>query len=85
MVKILFQDAKCSMSINGAETRKFSIQRGIRQGCPLAPYLFLFVGEALNVASKQEMELGALMGIQLANGRNTQLMVQHPADGAICR
>jgi hypothetical protein len=75
MVQILFQDAQCSVSVNGAETWKFSILRGVRQGCPLAPYLFIFIGEALNTTSKQEMELGTLMRIQLANSINTQLMV----------
>jgi hypothetical protein len=75
MVQILFQDARCSVCINGTNTNQFLIQRGVRQGCPLAPYLFLLIGEALNVVSKQEMALGALFGIKLAHGSCTQLMV----------
>jgi hypothetical protein len=49
-------------------------------GAPLAPYLFPFDGEALNVASKHNMDLGDLLGIQLANGSNTQLLVQFAND-----
>jgi hypothetical protein len=76
----MFQDASCLVCINGAETNQFPIQRGVRQGCPRAPYLFLFIGEALNIASKQEMELGHLLGIELAHGNCIQLMVQFVDD-----
>ena len=66
--------------INGAKNRKFSIQKGIHQGCSLAPYLFFFINEVLNVVSKCKMELGALLDIQLAHGSYTQLMMQFAND-----
>jgi hypothetical protein len=34
--------------------------------CSIAPYLFPFVGEALNIAAKQSQDVGGLQGIFLS-------------------
>lgn len=49
MTELLFTGAMASVSVNGNRTSKFPISQGVRQGCPLAPYLFLIVGEVLNI------------------------------------
>ena len=48
MVSLLFHDASACVKLNGEPSPYFPIQRGVRQGCPLTPYLFLIVAEALN-------------------------------------
>jgi hypothetical protein len=48
MTKLLLKDATASVCVNGEPSTPFKISRGVRQGCPLAPYLFLIVGEILN-------------------------------------
>ncbi len=48
MVKLLFKNAEAIICINGSITKAFKIRRGVRQGCPLAPYLFILVDEVLN-------------------------------------
>ncbi|KAE8679964.1 hypothetical protein F3Y22_tig00111392pilonHSYRG00065 [Hibiscus syriacus] len=40
--------ASVSVLVNGSPTKKFSIKKGLRQGCPLSPFLFNLVGEALS-------------------------------------
>jgi hypothetical protein len=57
-----------SMRINGRNLEQFSPTRGIRQGDPLSPYLFLFVGEALSCILKKETEDGRITPLKVARG-----------------
>jgi hypothetical protein len=52
MVKLLYQDAESSIYFNGNMMTSFQISRGVRQGCPLHPYVFLLVSEILNIMIK---------------------------------
>lgn len=49
---MLFYDAIVSININNQVTEPFGIHIGIRQGCPLAPYLFILTVEAFNATVK---------------------------------
>lgn len=49
---MLFYDAIVSININNQVTEPFGIQIGVRQGCPLTPYLFILTVEALNATIK---------------------------------
>lgn len=50
---------------NSMETETFTPTRGIRQGDPLSPYLFLFVAEGLSSMIQQVEENGGLEGIRV--------------------
>lgn len=65
MIRLLFRDTIVSININKQVTEPFEVHRGIHRGCPLAPYLFIIVVEALNVAVKYIMMTGHLKGIVL--------------------
>ncbi len=52
MVKLLLKNAEAIICINGSITKAFKIKKGVRQGCPLAPYLFILVDEVLNFMVK---------------------------------
>ncbi|XP_060974007.1 uncharacterized protein LOC133039191 [Cannabis sativa] len=51
--------------INGTLTKKFSSSRGIRQGDPLSPYIFLLVSEALSAAIRLHEHDNSSQGISI--------------------
>lgn len=52
--------------INGEPVGKVIPYRGIRQGCPLPPYLFLLCGECFSLLLRQAESEGTLRGIKCA-------------------
>lgn len=52
--------------VNGQRTKVFLPHRGIRQGDPLSPYLFIICVEVLSVLLTESMEQGKLHGISIA-------------------
>ena len=75
----LFRDATANVKINGSSSLIFAIERDVRQGCPLAPYLFLVVAEVLNAMVKRGMELGHVKGVKLPGDRE-QITAQYADD-----
>ena len=53
-----------SILLNGQPGSKFVPSRGLRQGDPLSPYLFLFVSEVLSLLIQQECDRNRVKGIQ---------------------
>ena len=51
--------------MNRKESNAFPVLWEVQYGCPIAPYLFSFVGEALNIATKQSQDASGLQGIYL--------------------
>ncbi|KAH1113427.1 hypothetical protein J1N35_006805 [Gossypium stocksii] len=56
--------AKAAVLINGAVTNEFKFSRGLRQGDPLSPFLFILVTEALHLMLVKAEELGIIEGIK---------------------
>lgn len=53
-----------SILVNGSPTDEFTPKRGIRQGDPLAPYLFLLIGEVLSKLIIRAQEKGLISGVK---------------------
>ena len=55
-----------SVLINGVASPFFHAERGLRQGCPLSPLIFLLVAEGLSRLLKKAHQDGHLLGIVVA-------------------
>ncbi|CAN6177724.1 unnamed protein product [Urochloa humidicola] len=57
--------ASFSVLVNGQPFGTFSAQRGIRQGCPLSPYLFVIAINELSICLQEALDNESLSGICL--------------------
>lgn len=80
MTELLLLDATANVKVKGSESPSFSISRGVRQGCPLAPFLFFIVAEVLNAMVKNEVRRGAVRGITLPAPGCEQVVAQYADD-----
>ncbi|GKA71395.1 RNA-directed DNA polymerase, eukaryota, partial [Tanacetum coccineum] len=59
-------NARASVLVNGSPTEEFEMFRGLRQGDPLSPFLFILVMEGLHAITRHMLDLnlfnGALVG-----------------------
>ncbi|XP_028089573.1 uncharacterized protein LOC114289924 [Camellia sinensis] len=67
-MKTCISTAKISVLVNGAPTKEFQPQKGLRQGDLLSPFLFIIAAEALNLllgrATEKGLFQGAIVGSQ---------------------
>ena len=54
-----------SVRFNGVPSHSFSPSRGLRQGDPLSPYLFLLVADGLSTLLKHNEGLGDIDGLKV--------------------
>ncbi|KAJ0864335.1 putative RNA-directed DNA polymerase [Helianthus annuus] len=66
-VMATLQSARASVLVNGSPTREFDCSRGLRQGDPLSPFLFVIVMEALSGIMKKAVSVGLFNGIKISN------------------
>ncbi|GJU73335.1 putative RNA-directed DNA polymerase, eukaryota, reverse transcriptase zinc-binding domain protein [Tanacetum coccineum] len=58
-----------SVLINGSPTKEFKVERGLRQGDPLSPFLFILAIEALNVVMLEAKNKNIFKGIEVGNDK----------------
>lgn len=66
--------ASASILVNGSPTPPFKLNRGLRQGDPLSPFLFNLVVESLKLLIKKGIDNHLLEGISL---KKNGIMVSH--------
>ena len=67
-INILFGKATAMIYLNGSPSNNFRVETGVRQGCPLVPYIFFIVGEALTHLITKAVSKGRLKEITLPGG-----------------
>ncbi|PNX95639.1 cysteine-rich receptor-like protein kinase, partial [Trifolium pratense] len=58
-------ESSMSILVNGSPTADFKVGRGLRQGDPLSPFLFLIVAEGLTGLMRKAVELGKFKGYRI--------------------
>ncbi|KAJ4783220.1 RNA-directed DNA polymerase (reverse transcriptase)-related family protein [Rhynchospora pubera] len=61
-----YQRAKVTILINGTGDGFITPSRGLRQGCPMSPYMFILAMEMMSRIFKKALQAGHLRGLKLA-------------------
>ena len=56
-IKIMYTDVRSAIQINGYQSNFFPVSRGVRQGCPLSPLLYVLVAEAMACAIRADSSI----------------------------
>ncbi|XP_021971300.1 uncharacterized protein LOC110866461 [Helianthus annuus] len=64
-IRGILESARSSVLVNGSPTFKFQCSKGIRQGDPISPFLFILAMEALSCIVEKARNLGAFAGIKI--------------------
>ena len=69
-ISILYNNVESGVMNAGFMTNYFKVSRGVRQGCPLSPLLFVLAVEMLALKIRQDQ---LCRGIELPNGQNAKI------------
>ncbi|GJU33149.1 RNA-directed DNA polymerase, eukaryota [Tanacetum coccineum] len=72
-VRGTLSSAMASVLINGSPSEEFAFYRGLKQGDPLAPFLFILVMESLHLSFTRTVNEGLFTGLQL----NESMTISH--------
>ncbi|GJT65052.1 RNA-directed DNA polymerase, eukaryota, reverse transcriptase zinc-binding domain protein [Tanacetum coccineum] len=86
--KVDFQKAydsssKASILVNGSPSDEFSFRRGLRQGDPLSPFLFILVMESLHVSFQRIIARGMFSPLLIGKGELVSVSHLFYADDAM--
>nr|GEY92400.1 RNA-directed DNA polymerase, eukaryota, reverse transcriptase zinc-binding domain protein [Tanacetum cinerariifolium] len=62
-INFCLDSAYASILINGSPTKEFKLERGLRQGDPLSPFVFILAVEAFNVALVEAIDNNLFYGV----------------------
>nr|GFA15760.1 RNA-directed DNA polymerase, eukaryota [Tanacetum cinerariifolium] len=73
-IQACLKSSRGSVIINGSPTEEFQFGKGLKQGDPLSPFLFLLIMESLHLSFQRVVDAGLLQGLQLGGSVNLSHM-----------
>ena len=77
-IKTLYNETTTAVINNGNISKWFKPERGVRQGCPISPYLFIL---AVEILSSKIRSLNDIKGIKIGG---TEIKISQLADDTTC-
>ena len=79
-IKDCLESATVSVLVNNSPTSEFNVTRGLRQGDPLAPFLFIVAAEGLSGLVRQAVKANLLVGIKVGREEVVDSVLQFADD-----
>jgi len=79
-IKECMESSSVSVLVNGTPTKEFVPTRGLKQGDPMAPFLFLIVVEGLAGLVRQVVKKGLYCGVQVGTQGTKEGLLQFADD-----
>ncbi|GKD02229.1 putative RNA-directed DNA polymerase, eukaryota, reverse transcriptase zinc-binding domain protein, partial [Tanacetum coccineum] len=79
-IRACLESASISVLVNGSPTNEFLMERGVRQGGSLSPFLFILAAEGLNVMVKEAVNRNIFWGIKVGADDVTISHLQYADD-----
>ncbi|XP_071729280.1 uncharacterized mitochondrial protein AtMg01250-like [Rutidosis leptorrhynchoides] len=72
--------ASISILVNGSPTKEFKLEKGVRQGEPLSPFLFIHAAKGLNWLTKASINKGLFIGVEVGSDEVPVSILQYADD-----
>nr|GEV69915.1 cysteine-rich receptor-like protein kinase [Tanacetum cinerariifolium] len=66
-IKVGLISSRAYILVNGSPTSEFSLKRGLRQGDPLSPFLFIIVMEGIHITLKDGLAANMFRGVMIGS------------------
>ena len=76
-IKILLTNRTCCVRNGGYISQEFNMERGVRQGCPISPVLFILTSELFAASVRADSNI---KGIRLPNSQKFLKILQYADD-----
>nr|GFA96477.1 RNA-directed DNA polymerase, eukaryota [Tanacetum cinerariifolium] len=70
LIQSCLRSSRGSIIVNGSPTEEFQFFKGLKQGDPLSPFLFILVMESLHLSFQRVVDAGMFTGIKLCSSLN---------------